>query len=152
MTRPQRPGNGAEGRSVELTLPWPAQALSPNARVHWRVKAGVVKTARETAFVVTRQYRAVSADWRALTPPVALAVTFYAPDRHARDTDNLIASLKPSIDGIVLAGLLPGGDTTEALRWEEPLFVLGGKPGKVTLRLREIVAIRRTELVDERNG
>lgn len=126
-------------RTVTLTLPWPAAALSPNARVHWAVKAKAAREAKQTAFVVARQYRATSHDWRGLAPPVALLVTFYAPDRKARDTDNLIASLKAGIDGLVQSGLLTGDDTT-ALRWGEPLFVLGAAPGKVTLTLREVSA------------
>ena len=124
-------------RTVTLSLPWPPASLSPNARVHWALKARAVKGYRQDAFVTARAYRAGSPDWRALSPPVALLVAFYAPDRRPRDTDNLIASLKAGIDGIVQSGLLVSDDT-EALRWEEPIFVLGAKPGKVELRLREV--------------
>lgn len=125
------------GRAVALTLPWPPAALSPNARTHYMVKARAVRGYRQDAFVMACATRVESQDWRALSAPVALLVTFYAPDRRARDTDNLIASLKPAIDGIVQSGLLVADDT-EALRWEEPLFVLGGKPGRVEVRLREV--------------
>jgi Holliday junction resolvase RusA-like endonuclease len=37
---------------------------------------------------------------RGAAGPVALTITFVQPDRRARDRDNLLAALKPSLDGL----------------------------------------------------
>ena len=38
-----------------------------------------------------------------IATPVKFSITFYCPDRRRRDIDNLLASLKPSLDGIAQA-------------------------------------------------
>lgn len=79
-----------------LTLAWPAKDLSPNSRCHWSRKSKAAKLARAAAWAVTKQQRAVApADG-----PVALTLTFCAPDKRRRDTDNMLAAMKSSLDGI----------------------------------------------------
>lgn len=80
-----------------ISLPWPSPKLSPNARVHWRKKADASKTARHAAAMLTR---AAIGPKKPGWEHVSLAITFCPPDRRRRDADNLIASLKPSMDGI----------------------------------------------------
>lgn len=83
---------------LELTLPWPNTALSPNARVSWAVKAKATKAAREYAYWVTKQaarHAEISADGLLL-----LQFTFHAPTSRHRDDDNLIRMCKPFRDGI----------------------------------------------------
>jgi len=91
------------GESVTITLPLPPKSLSPNARVHWAVKAKAVKAYRRIAACRTgialgllRPY------WTHATTQV----TFYHARKARRDPDNLLASLKPIFDGLVDAGLL----------------------------------------------
>lgn len=85
-----------EGQPLTIELPWPARALHPNARVHWSVKAKATKAARRDAAWagMAAGIRSIKAD--------ALRVTaiFHPPDNRRRDADNMLASLKPSFDGI----------------------------------------------------
>ena len=88
-------------KHLRVVLPWPAYGLSPNARLHWAVKRKLVLVASRVAFAAvyskTAGRRAVP-DGR-----IGYRCTFFPPDRRARDEDNLIASLKSSLDGIAQA-------------------------------------------------
>lgn len=88
--------------SITLELPFPDSHLMPNAarRLDWRAKAAYAQTARGTA-----KYEAYNAKPRydfALPKEQRLALTlrFYPPNRKDRDLDNLLAAMKPSLDGI----------------------------------------------------
>lgn len=86
--------------SYTIHLPWPRKALSPNARVHWRTKAPFVKAARaEAAWWAVIAFAGQKPAWAR----VAVSVIFFPPDNRRRDLDNLIASLKPTMDGIAEA-------------------------------------------------
>lgn len=81
-----------------LELPWPAPALSPNARVHWAVLAKTKKSYRARCRVIGLQAGLgvlAGRDGR-----VAVHLTFVPPDRRARDWDNLVASMKAGLDGL----------------------------------------------------
>ena len=85
---------------IELTLPWPLKALSPNARVHWAVRSKAAKQYRAACYMLTKQ-----AGW---TKPESegrlhLWIDFYPPDKRHRDDDNLTASFKSGRDGIAEA-------------------------------------------------
>lgn len=82
--------------SVSFVLPWPAAALSPNARVHWARKAKAARSARREAATV-----AFAAGVRRLrTGAPRIDVEFCPPDRRRRDMDNLIAAMKAANDGL----------------------------------------------------
>lgn len=79
-----------------ITLPYPDKILSPNARPHWAKKSPVTKSARTAAWALTKAAQArVDHDG-----PIALAVTFHAPDNRRRDRTNAEASCKAYFDGI----------------------------------------------------
>lgn len=83
--------------------------LSLNDRMHWRKKASITKTVRYIVLVEARRE----------VPPCAAAVVelHYVPrDARRRDRDNLVATLKPCMDGLVDAGVIPD-DTPEYLTW-----------------------------------
>lgn len=81
---------------VELTLSWPDKRLSPNARVHWGEKYGVIKKAREEAI-----YAARAAGVRCMpVAPNHVSLAFYPPDKRKRDLDNMLAGFKAHLDGI----------------------------------------------------
>lgn len=86
-------------RALELVLPWPSKDLSPNARVHFRVKAKATKAARQTAIVLAHE-----AGWRALELPegrLDLWIDCYqAPGKKLPDDDNMIGRCKAYRDGI----------------------------------------------------
>lgn len=87
---------------IELVLPWPSKDLSPNARVHFRVKAAATKAARQTALLL-----AYKAGWRALQLPegrLHLWIDCYqAPGKKLPDDDNMIGRCKAYRDGIAQA-------------------------------------------------
>ena len=88
-------------KHLRVVLPWPAHGLSPNARCHWVVKGKLVLIARRIAYAETRR----KTDGRRAVPDgrIGYRCSFFPPDRRARDEDNLIASLKSSLDGIAQA-------------------------------------------------
>lgn len=82
-----------------ITLPWPDPKLSPNARCNWRTKGRAVKAAKDTAWKLGLAAEA----HKVATDALSVRITFHPPDRHRRDDDNMIASLKAARDGIALA-------------------------------------------------
>lgn len=114
---------------TEITLPWPAKELSPNARVHFQVKAKAAKAYRETAYWLTKHsgMRAPADGW------LTIRLDFHPPDRRRRDLDNMLSSAKSLLDG--LADALKVNDERFALylHRQEPC-----KPGKVVVSLVEI--------------
>lgn len=106
-----------EGAAHVVTLPWPARALHPNARVHWSRRAKAAKRAREDA-----AWLAVAAGVEPLSAQaVNVTMIFFPPDNRPRDVDGMLSACKASIDGI--ADLLGIDDS----RWN---FVLRREPPK----------------------
>ena len=119
----------------ELTLPFPPQSQSPNARVNFHVKARDAATYKNECYVLARTERQrlqnEGADFP-LTVPVTVLLTFLLPARTRRDWDNLHASFKAGFDGIVEAGVLHDDNVWE-LRMG--LEVELGKKAGVRVRL-----------------
>jgi crossover junction endodeoxyribonuclease RusA len=85
--------------ATRLTLSWPAPGLNPNSRLHWSRKSRLVKTARQAAWGATlEKFGALNRLPKGSR--VYLDMVFCPPDRRRRDADNIIASLKASLDGI----------------------------------------------------
>lgn len=82
---------------TELTLPWPASGLSPNARLHWAKKSKLAKAYRRECSLL-----ALEAGWRGIswTGKVHLWIDFYPPDKRHRDDDNMAAAFKSGRDGL----------------------------------------------------
>lgn len=78
-----------------LIFPWPSRVLSPNGRSHWATKAKAVKAMRTLAFYATKESK--------LHPLTSFRLVFCPPTNRARDLDNLIASMKPALDGMAQA-------------------------------------------------
>jgi len=83
---------------IEFSLSWPDSALMPNRSIgrHWGARHSAKATAKEAAALLARKWRGVLPESAAL----AVVITLEPPDRRARDVDNLLAALKPSIDGL----------------------------------------------------
>jgi len=82
-------------QTLSISLPWPSKTLSPNARVHWRRVAEIKKLAKRDAFYATKTLtREIPAD------KLSVRLSFFPPDRRARDTDNMLSSMKAALDGI----------------------------------------------------
>lgn len=87
-----------------LQLPFQTQ-LSLNDRDHWAVAAKKKKPWREAAMVLARAAR---------IPPcqrIRVELHYVPKQERRRDPDNLIACLKPLVDGLVDAGVV--ADDTE---------------------------------------
>lgn len=92
-----------DATALTLVLPWPDMRLMPNRKNgrHW----GGVQAAKERA---RRDGRVVAVAELGLRrfiggERIPVKVTFMSPDRRARDLDNLLACIKPQIDGIAKA-------------------------------------------------
>jgi crossover junction endodeoxyribonuclease RusA len=91
---------------VRLTLPLPAAALSPNARVHYQRKARIVKHHRHLAWVLAVKAMREAGIRAPFWERAEMEATFYWKTRHSRDRDNAAARLKSYVDGIADAGVL----------------------------------------------
>lgn len=80
---------------MELTLPWPPAACSPNARVHWARKSKAAKSYRAACHLLAKQ-----AGIQAPVGDALLVLEFVPPDRRRRDDDNLLAMFKAGRDGL----------------------------------------------------
>jgi Holliday junction resolvase RusA-like endonuclease len=101
-----------------LRLQIPGRPPTPNARFGNRyAQASETKRWRRTAWGIALDVVNRSG-WRA-PAKARLTITFIVPDNRPRDTDNLVSSVKPLIDGLVDAKALVG-DKSSVLVWEKP--------------------------------
>lgn len=118
---------------ISITIPWPSSKLNPNRSkgLHWAATTKLRKDARAGAY-----YAAIAAmksqNYAFMRDSdIAISITFVQPDRRARDRDNLLASLKSSIDGIADAlGINDSQFDPVILRRE-----YGKKPGEVRIQI-----------------
>lgn len=81
---------------IELTLPWPPSALSPNARNHWIVLSKAKKAYRAECALTAKKQGLKPAS----TNLLHLNLVFYPPTRRAFDLDNCLARMKAGLDGL----------------------------------------------------
>lgn len=86
--------------SVTMTLPLPSKELSPNSRVHWRVKAKATKSARQHSHALGL------VAGRPMWKSANVRCVFTFGDKRQRDRDNLLASMKAYFDGLADAGIV----------------------------------------------
>lgn len=84
----------------DLKLPWVKPPLSLNDREHWGPRAKKQKAVREASALLARQ----AGIPRLGTAKVRLV--WLVSDRRRRDRENITATLKPAIDGLVDAGVV----------------------------------------------
>jgi len=89
--------------TLKIVLPFPAANLNPNRRGgrSWQATADEKSEAVQIGKIATLE--ALEGKRPVIATPVKFSITFYCPDRRRRDIDNLLASLKPSLDGIANA-------------------------------------------------
>lgn len=127
---------------MKITLPWPDPKLNPNQSkgTHWSVAVALRRKARADAYWITREALVQEAAQKHVPMPVggtlALDITFVLPSKQQRDLDNLLAALKPSLDGV--ADCLGVNDTRF-----EPITIRrqygGSKPGSVVVDIAHAV-------------
>lgn len=86
-----------------------SDVLNLNDREHWRLKANKSKHIRQLAKQIARASRAPHLKRALLTVEIAF------PDRKRRDPHNWMATVKPIVDGLVDAGVLPDDDAKHLL-------------------------------------
>ena len=86
-----------------------SDVLNLNDREHWRLKANKSKHIRQLAEQIARASRALHLKRALLTVEIAF------PDRKRRDPHNWMATVKPIVDGLVKAGVLPDDDAKHLL-------------------------------------
>lgn len=105
-----------------VELGWPAKALSPNfrSRSHWP-RTNALAKAKKESFYATKSAMVGPKLWFD-EDRIPLIITAYPPDKHARDDDNLIASLKGHRDGIAKAlGIDDQRFDQHPILWGEPV-------------------------------
>lgn len=119
--------------SLVIEFAAPGKLLSMNDRMHWRPKA------RLTADWVAAS-RLAGQEWRRRTrwTPAPCTVQLIVPvrDRRRRDPHNYFATVKPVVDGLVLAGVWPD-DTPEWVSTIEPALAVAASLVAVVLEVRE---------------
>lgn len=100
-------------KPVTISLGWPVQSLSPNARVHWTLKARATKAARHLAHWTALEAGAAKLNGK----PVKMTVTFHRPDNRVRDDDNDISRFKAYRDGIADALNLNDSKLRPSYEW-----------------------------------
>jgi len=91
-------------KGLAVTIPWPNRSLSPNARVHHMKLARAKKEARDASYLMAYAAIRNMANAPALgTDRLDVVIVARPAVRRSRDEDNLLASLKASLDGIAMA-------------------------------------------------
>ena len=117
--------------TYEIVLPYDKPPLSLNQRLHWAVKAKLVKDVRATTARLAEQLQ--------IPPLQAVEITLiYTPKTaRKRDTDNLFATLKPAVDGLVDAGVLADDNTEIVKRLSVLIGPVSKTAPKMTIFLHE---------------
>lgn len=116
---------------IEILLPWPDRALSPNAKTtHWRSKQAAKVSVREAAKILTlKTGQTIESNAK-----LEMTLIMRPPDKRRRDADNVLASMKVAIDSVCKT---LGADDWQikrvTLEWGD--VVTGGQ---VVVRLEEI--------------
>lgn len=120
------------GREWRIDLPF-TRPLSLNDRMHWRTKAKHTKAWRGVAYDLAKREQIPTLDR-------FTAVLHYQPrDNRPRDVDNLVASLKPLVDGLRDAHVAVDDDTTHYTLTSPQIHrARKGEPGRLWLVVVEL--------------
>lgn len=130
------PAGGGVSQFI-VSLPCPERALSPNAHIHWRDKAAATKVARKQAWYWFLRHK--PRKWK--VGPIVLEIEYRfgasMKDYKPRDVQNAIAALKPAIDGMVDAGVVPD-DSYKWVSWGKVRLVqcIQGETPQVIVTVR----------------
>ncbi len=85
---------------MNIILPYPDKALSPNSRCHWSQRAKAAKKARSDAFYIAREAGMDVATFAGYDGKLHLWIDYYAKTKNYPDADNCLSATKAFIDGI----------------------------------------------------
>ena len=97
---PTQKKNKTVNKQLVVVVPWPHRYLSPNSRVLWQAKYQVSHKARNLARLLTLELIGCGNIAKPVDDLINIQLIAHAYDRRSRDEDNLIASMKPYLDGI----------------------------------------------------
>lgn len=116
---------------ITIELPWPATALWPNRRAHWRTLHYARQDAHALACHLSLK---AGANYHTRPHTLAVEIEFCPPSRRRFDRDNALAALKGHLDGVAEA---MGVDDSNF----EPITLRRGevvKGGKVIVSIQEL--------------
>jgi crossover junction endodeoxyribonuclease RusA len=116
-----------------VELGWPHKALSPNhrSRSHWPRTRALAKAKQEGWGAALAAIG--KAPFQHSGQRLKVVLTAYPPDRHARDSDNLLASAKGHLDGIAKALGVDDSLFDPRVQWAEPV-----KHGRIVVTIAEV--------------
>ena len=112
-----------------IRLPLPPRELWPNSRPSIWAKAKAVREYRTMCGWIAK------AEGLKVCGPVTIHYLFRFNPRRRRDPDNLIAMMKPALDGIRDAGIIPD-DTVEDVTILPPTVETGVKDTEVIVTVK----------------
>jgi crossover junction endodeoxyribonuclease RusA len=121
-------------RSWEVALPPGLELLSMNGREHFMARARTFKSLKTAAWAMLKN---------AKVPPldrVTVRVIYDPPDRRPRDPDNLGATVKPLVDAIVAAGIIPDDNSRHVVWAHAEIGPEVRKPSRLRIVITEVVA------------
>jgi Holliday junction resolvase RusA-like endonuclease len=104
--------------TASYTFGQPAPLLNLNDRDHWATRAARVREWRTVAAWAALQ---LPKDFRPCPGRILITVTLPVKRMQRRDAHNFVATLKPIIDGLVDARVVPDDDTSHVVT-AEPTF------------------------------
>ena len=109
----------------------PDPRLSPNARLHYMLLYKAKREAKEEAFVIARKEGVPTKPYHR----VHITITYVSKDKRRRDMDNLLASSKGYIDGIVAAKVI---EDDSVFNVSYSLYYEAGDKSKTIIEIEEI--------------
>lgn len=110
-----------------LDLPFDRPPITANQRLHHMAKARLTRQVRRAASFLARSARIPTLD------TCTVRMVWFVTDRHRRDADNLVPTLKAACDGLVDAGVV-SDDIPSLMTKRMPEIVLRkGEPAGLQL-------------------
>jgi len=85
---------------MNIELPYPDKALSPNSRCHWSIKAKAAKAARRNGALAAWVAGFNEGTFAGCEHRLHFWIDIYAKTKNYPDADNMLSSLKSALDGI----------------------------------------------------
>lgn len=116
--------------SFELPISKP---LSLNDRSHWSKRASDVSDLREATGWLAHEAKIERCQ------KIKVTLIYEPRDKRRRDKDNLVATLKPVVDGLVDVDVIPD-DTPEHVEYDMPLIdAPSGKQGRLVVLVERLL-------------
>lgn len=139
---PETPPGGARphaappgGSTWEIELPAGLKLLSLNGREHYMVRNRTYQSLKKAAWAMTVNARVPRLE------RVEITAVYDPPDRRQRDPDNLAASLKPCVDALVAARVIPNDDSRYVAGVSCEIGERIYPRGRLRLIIREVAAV-----------